>query len=99
MADGYARCANRLGVVFTSTGPGAANAAGGLVEALVAGTPLLHITGQTATRNIGKGRGSVHDVPDQLAMLAAVSKAAYRIEHAELALGLIALPPHLRPKE
>jgi acetolactate synthase-1/2/3 large subunit len=35
MADGYARGANRLGVVFTSTGPGAANAAGGLVEALV----------------------------------------------------------------
>ena len=33
MADGYARSAGRLGVVFTSTGPGAANAAGGLVEA------------------------------------------------------------------
>ena len=31
MADGYARSAGRLGVVFTSTGPGAANAAGGLV--------------------------------------------------------------------
>ena len=90
MADGYARGANRLGVVFTSTGPGAANAAGGLVEALVAGTPVLHITGQTAVRNIGKGRGSVHDVPDQLAMLAAVSKAAYRIERADQALGLIA---------
>jgi acetolactate synthase-1/2/3 large subunit len=56
----------------------------------VAGTPLLHITGQTAVRNIGRGRGSVHDAPDQLAMLAAVSKAAYRIERADQALGLIA---------
>jgi acetolactate synthase-1/2/3 large subunit len=90
MADGYARCANRLGVVFTSTGPGAANAAGGLVEALVAGTPLLHFTGQTARAHIGQGRGSVHDVPDQGAMLAAVSKAAYRIDDADQALDIIA---------
>ena len=90
MADGYARSAGRLGVVFTSTGPGAANAAGGLVEALVAGTPLLHITGQTASANIGRGRGPVHDVPGQLDMLAAVSKAAYRIDDAETALDVIA---------
>lgn len=89
MADGYARSTNRLGVVFTSTGPGAANATGGLVEAMVAGTPLLHFTGQTASANIGLGRGSVHDVPDQLAMLAAVSKTAYRIDDADQALAVI----------
>ena len=90
MADGYARGTGRLGVLFTSTGPGAANAAGGLVEARVAGTPLLHLTGQTATGHIGEGRGSVHDVPDQLAMLAAVSKSAYRIDDADQALAMIA---------
>ena len=46
MADGYARASGTLGVAFTSTGTGAGNAAGALVEASVAGTPLLHITGQ-----------------------------------------------------
>ena len=33
MADGYARVTGDLGVLFTSTGPGAANAVGGLIEA------------------------------------------------------------------
>ncbi len=89
MADGYARVSDGLGVLFTSTGPGAANAVGGLLEARIAGIPLLHLTGQTATANIGKGRGSVHDAPDQLAMLASVSKAAYRIERAEDALDVL----------
>ena len=50
MADGYARTKNSLGVVFTSTGPGAANAAGSIVEARFAGSPVLHFTGQTARR-------------------------------------------------
>src|SRR3712207_906633 len=67
MADAYARVKGGLGVLFTSTGPGAANAVGALVEARFAGTPLLHLTGQTATAHLDRGRGTVHDVPDQLA--------------------------------
>ena len=35
-----------LGVGLTSTGTAAGNAAGAMVEALTAGTPLLHLTGQ-----------------------------------------------------
>ena len=46
MADAYSRTRGELGVVFTSTGTGAGNAAGALVEAETAGTPLLHLTGQ-----------------------------------------------------
>ena len=37
MADGYARAGARLGLVVTSTGPGAANACAPLVEARFAG--------------------------------------------------------------
>ena len=33
LADGYARATGRLGVAITSTGPGAANAMGSMVEA------------------------------------------------------------------
>ncbi len=89
MADAYARTRGQLGVLFTSTGPGAANACGALVEARFAGSPVLHITGQTVTAHLDKGRGTVHDVPDQLGMLRSVSKAAYRIESAEGALGIL----------
>ena len=89
MADACARVAGGLCALFTSTGPGAANAVGALVEARFAGTPLLHLTGQTATAHVDRGRGTVHDVPDQLAMLRSVSKAAYRVESAEAALGTL----------
>lgn len=89
MADAYARVSGELGVLFTSTGPGAANATGALVEARFAGTPLLHLTGQTATGNIDRGQGTVHDVPDQLGMLRSVSKAAYRVRSPETALGTL----------
>ena len=89
MADGFARASGTLGVMFSSTGPGAANAVGGLIEARIAGTPLLHITGQTATDFVDKGMGSVHDVPDQLGMLQSISKSAYRIRNAQQALGVL----------
>ncbi len=103
MADAYARASGRLGALVTSTGPGAANATGALVEAGFAGTPLLHITGQTATPNVDRKQGPVHDVPAQLDMLAAVSKAAYRVRAAETALGTLmhaaaeALTPPMGP--
>lgn len=89
MADGYARARQRLGVLITSTGPGAANAVGGLVEAQFASTPLLHITGQSKSEHIGRGRGTTHEVPDQLGMLASVGKGAHRIRSAAEALGVL----------
>jgi acetolactate synthase I/II/III large subunit len=89
MADGYARVSNGLGVIFSSTGPGAANAVGGLIEARFAGSPVLHITGQTSTRYVDRELGTVHDPYDQLGMLASVSKAAYRIRSAQNAIGVL----------
>ncbi len=89
MADGYARAAKALGVLFTSTGPGAANAVTGLVEARFASTPVLHITGQTSTRFIDRGMGSVHDFTDQLALMQAAGKSAYRIQHPADAFAIL----------
>lgn len=103
MADASARVREGLGVVFTSTGPGAANVTGALVEARFAGSPVLHLTGQTATANIDRGQGTVHDVPDQLGMLTSVSKAAHRVRSADQALGVLcraaadALTPPMGP--
>jgi acetolactate synthase I/II/III large subunit len=89
MADAAARVSGRLTAVVTSTGAGAANAAGGLVEALTAGTPLLHLTGQVNTPYLDSGFGFLHEVPAQLAMLRAVSKAAFRIAAPENALSVL----------
>lgn len=89
MADGFARARGATGAIVTSTGPGAANAVPGLLEARFSGTPVIHITGQTATSHLGRGRGTVHDVPDQLGMLASVSKSAHRIESAADAMNVL----------
>lgn len=89
MADGYARATGKLGVVFSSTGPGAANAVAGVVEARFASSPVLHITGATPIKYAGREVGAVHDMPDQIGMLRSVSKAAFRISTAEEALGVL----------
>lgn len=81
MADGHARVRDALGVAVTSTGTGCGNAAGALVEARTAETPLLHLTGQIDTAHLDRGHGFIHETPEQLAMLAAVSKAAHRVSH------------------
>jgi len=103
MADAYARARRGLGAFITSTGPGAANAPGALVEARFASSPVLHLTGQTATANIDKEQGAVHDVMDQLGMLKSTCKSAYRIRAPEMALGVLfkaatdALTPPMGP--
>lgn len=86
MADACARSTATLGVVITSTGTAAGNAAGGMVEALTAGTPLLHITGQIETPYLDRDLAYIHEAPDQLTMLGAVSKRAWRVRTAETAL-------------
>jgi acetolactate synthase I/II/III large subunit len=78
-ADGYARARGGLGCALTSTGTGAGNAAGSLVEALSAGTSVLHVTGQVDTAHLGSGRGFIHETKDQLGMLRAVSRHAVTI--------------------
>ncbi|MGA2940434.1 MAG: thiamine pyrophosphate-binding protein [Xanthobacteraceae bacterium] len=74
MADAYARVSRSLGVVITSTGTAAGNAAGSQVEALTAGSPVLHITTQVDREFMDRDRAAIHDVPRQPDMLKAVSK-------------------------
>ncbi len=90
MADAYARATDELGVVITSTGPGAANAVGGLLEARMAGTPMLHITAHTNTKYADRHMGTVHEPLDQLGMLESVSKTAYRVRSPHQILGILA---------
>ncbi|WP_310961325.1 thiamine pyrophosphate-binding protein [Nocardioides terrisoli] len=84
-ADGYARATGRFGVAITSTGTGAGNAAGSMLEALSAGSRVLHVTGQIDSDFLGSGRGVIHEVPRQLQMLQAVSRFARTVERADQA--------------
>ena len=53
-ADGYARASGKVGVVFATSGPGAANLITGIATANMDSIPLVCITGQVANHAIGK---------------------------------------------
>jgi acetolactate synthase-1/2/3 large subunit len=83
MADGFSRATGRLAAVVTSTGVGAANAAGSLLEAFSASSRVIHITGQVDAAYVDDDRGFLHGAKDQLGMLDRVGKAAFRATRTE----------------
>ncbi|MFJ9408685.1 thiamine pyrophosphate-binding protein [Streptomyces sp. NPDC101393] len=84
-ADGYGRARGGLGCALTSTGTGAGNAAGSLIESLATGSRVLHVTGQIDSHHLGAGRGFIHETRDQLGMLRAVSAHAATVTDAATA--------------
>lgn len=88
MADANARFSG-LGVALTSTGAGAGNAVGSLIEACNAASPVLHITGQVEREYLDRDASFIHEAKDQLGFLRACSKAAYRISDPSSACGIV----------
>lgn len=88
MGDAHARFKG-LGVAITSTGAGAGNAVGALLEALNAGSPLLHLTGQVEREYLDRDASFIHETRDQLTFLKASSKAAFRITSPDHAVGVL----------
>ena len=83
MAFGYARATGRPGVFAVVPGPGVLNTAAALCTALGCNAPVLCITGQVPTPFLQRGRGHLHELPDQLASLRLITKWAARIERVE----------------
>ncbi|MBJ7406389.1 MAG: hypothetical protein JHD07_25045 [Bradyrhizobium sp.] len=81
MAFGYARSSGRPGVFSVVPGPGVLNASAALLTAFGCNEPVLCVTGQVPTQFLGKGRGHLHEMPDQLATLRTYVKWAERIEY------------------
>src|SRR6185503_13250798 len=81
MAYGYARSTGRPGVFSVVPGPGVLNAGAALLTAFGANEPVLCLTGQVPTQFLGKGRGHLHEMPDQLATLRTFVKWAERTEY------------------
>ncbi len=90
MADAAARVSGRLGAVFTSTGTGAGNAAGAMVEACTAGTPLA-ASHRPDRHALSRARASAISTKRRRSsqMLKAVSKAAFRVARPEDALAIL----------
>jgi acetolactate synthase-1/2/3 large subunit len=80
MAFGYARSTGRPGVYAVVPGPGLLNTAAALATAFGCGAPVLCLTGQVPSAFIDRGRGHLHELPDQLATLKTLVKWAARIE-------------------
>lgn len=81
MAFGYARSSGKPGVFSVVPGPGVLNASAALLTAFGCNEPVLCVTGQVPTQFLGKGRGHLHEMPDQLATLRTYVKWADRIEY------------------
>lgn len=90
MAFGYARATGRPSVFSVVPGPGVLNASAALLTAYGCNEPVLCLTGQVPTSFLGKGRGHLHEMPDQLATLRTFVKWAGRVEHPALAPAAVA---------
>ncbi len=80
MALGYATSTGRPSSYAVVPGPGVMNTTAALVTGWGLNAPVLCLTGQVPSAQIGKLRGNLHEMPDQLATLRTMLKWAERIE-------------------
>jgi acetolactate synthase-1/2/3 large subunit len=81
MALGYAQSTGKPSAFTVVPGPGVMNTMAALTTAWGVNAPIMCITGQVPSAMIGRGRGQLHEMPDQLATLKTLLKFAERIEH------------------
>ena len=79
MADGYARESGRIGVVISSTGPGAGYTVPALQEALGSSVPLLVIATNISSGKIGKGVGDLHEIMGQEEIFRNITKGVFPV--------------------
>jgi acetolactate synthase-1/2/3 large subunit len=76
MADGYARASGRPGVVFATSGPGALNLVTGLCTAYMDSVPMIAITGQVISTQVGRDAFQESDV---IGATSSVTKHSYLV--------------------
>ena len=76
MADGYARAGGKPGVVFATSGPGALNLVTGLCTAYMDSVPMIAITGQVASTQVGRDAFQESDV---IGATSSVTKHSYLV--------------------
>jgi acetolactate synthase-1/2/3 large subunit len=79
-ADGYARSTGKTGVVITTSGPGATNIVTGIATANIDSIPLVAITGNVTTDQLGRDSFQEVDIVD---IVKPITKASYLVEKVE----------------
>jgi acetolactate synthase-1/2/3 large subunit len=79
MADGYARASGRVGVAFTSNGPGALNTVTAMATAFNDSVPVLHLVSENPPEVRRKGKGHFHDISDQFGIFRPVAGHAAQV--------------------
>ncbi len=90
MAFGYARSTGRPSAFSVVPGPGVLNAGAALLTAFSGNEPVLLLTGQVPTPFLDRGRGHLHEMPDQLGTLRTVVKWAGRCDSGATARAQVA---------
>jgi acetolactate synthase-1/2/3 large subunit/sulfoacetaldehyde acetyltransferase len=81
MADAYGRISGQPGIILAGqAGPGATNLVTGLVQAKLAYSPLVAITGLASTEHLG--RDTFQEV-DQQSIFSAITKRTFTVPRAE----------------
>ena len=83
MADGYARASGRVGVAFTSNGPGALNTITAMATAHNDSVPVLHLVSENPPDVRRKGKGHFHDISDQFGIFRPVAAYAAQVALAD----------------
>jgi acetolactate synthase-1/2/3 large subunit len=81
-ADGYARVSGRVAPLLLSTGPGALNSLTALMEAATSYVPVVAISSQIPRAMVGKHRGFLHELNDQIGSFRPIVKWAATANHA-----------------
>jgi acetolactate synthase-1/2/3 large subunit len=90
MALGYAASTGRPAVCSVVPGPGLMNASAALLTAYGLNAPVLCLTGEVPSAWIGRGRGHLHEMADQLAALRQFTKWSALIPEPAQAPSLLA---------
>ena len=83
MADGYARVSGKPGVCFIITGPGMTNILTAMGQAYADSIPMLVISSVNERSRLGLGKGYLHELPSQRAMVAGVSAFSHTLMSVE----------------
>lgn len=78
-ADGYARASGRTGVCIATSGPGATNIVTGLATAYMDSVPIVAITGQVPTAQIGRDAFQEIDI---VSITLAMTKHSFQVTDA-----------------
>ncbi|MBF8721399.1 5-guanidino-2-oxopentanoate decarboxylase [Pseudomonas guariconensis] len=83
MADGYARTRGKPGVCFIITGPGMTNITTAMGQAYADSIPMLVISSVQSRDQLGGGRGKLHELPNQSALVGGVAAFSQTLMSAD----------------